>query len=67
MPGESNEVAGSSREPSSDSLEVRRVALELGAGGDHDVPYEFDLPLSMPLALAWVRMQTKVLRGELQP
>ncbi len=48
------------------SLERRRVAVECGVGGDHDVPYTFALPLSMPQTLAWIRLLVKVQRGELE-
>lgn len=49
------------------SLDMRRVEFERGAGGDHDSPYTFALPLSMPQVLAWMRLLAKVHRGELQP
>jgi hypothetical protein len=49
------------------SLERRRIEQELVAGGDHDVPYHFALPLSMPQVLAWMRLMGRVQRGELQP
>lgn len=49
------------------SLERRRLELELGPGGDHDVAYHLALPASMPQALAWMRLLAKVHRGELQP
>jgi hypothetical protein len=48
-------------------LSRRRLELELGAGGDHDVPYHFALPLSMPQVLAWMRLLGRVQRGELEP
>ena len=48
-------------------LEKRREELERGAGGDHDLPYSFALPPSMPQVLAWMRLLAKVQRGELQP
>lgn len=48
-------------------LERRREELESGAGGDHDLPYSFSLPLSLPQVLAWMRLLTKVEHGELQP
>jgi hypothetical protein len=47
-------------------LEKRRGELEGGAGGDHDMPYQFSLPASQRQALAWMRLQAKVQRGELQ-
>ena len=48
-------------------LERRREALESGPGGDHDLPYRFSLPLSLPQALAWMTLLARVQRGELQP
>jgi hypothetical protein len=47
-------------------LESRRLELELGPGGDHDVPYRFVLPPQMPQVLAWMRLFAKRRRGELQ-
>ena len=49
------------------SLERRCIEQELGAGGDHDVPYHFALPLSMPQVLAWMRLMGRVQCVELQP
>ncbi len=54
-------------ESSTSPLEKRREELEHGAGGDHDLPYSFALPPSMPQVLAWMRLLAKVQRGELQP
>jgi hypothetical protein len=48
------------------ALERRRLELELGPGGDHDVPYRFVLPVSMPQILAWMRLLARIRRGELQ-
>lgn len=48
-------------------LERRRLEIEQGPGGDHDVPYVFSLPISMPQTLAWIRLLAKVQRGELEP
>jgi hypothetical protein len=45
-------------------LESRRLELERGAGGDHDCPYCFTLPGSMPQALAWVKLLVRVQNGE---
>jgi len=47
------------------ALEKRRLELELGSGGDHDVPYRFVLPPSMPQVLAWMRLLGRIQRGEL--
>jgi hypothetical protein len=54
-------------EGSMSSLERRRAELEHGAGGDHDTPYTFALPLSVPQTLAWTRLMARVQRGELEP
>ena len=53
-------------ERSMSSLETRRLEQELGTGGDHDVPYHFALPLSIPQVLAWMRLLARRARGELQ-
>jgi hypothetical protein len=47
-------------------LEKRREELERGAGGDHDLPYQFTLPTSMPQVLAWVKLLARVQQGEFQ-
>jgi hypothetical protein len=49
------------------SLDRRRLELERGTGGDHDVPYSFALPASLPQVLTWMRLLARVQRGELQP
>lgn len=48
------------------SLEKNRFELEMGEGGDHDVPYLFTLPLSMPQALSWIELCIRVQNGELE-
>ncbi|HLL79683.1 MAG TPA: hypothetical protein VKT25_09300 [Ktedonobacteraceae bacterium] len=48
-------------------IEQRRINLEMGAGGDHDQPYLFTLPLSVPQRLAWAKLLARVRRGEIQP
>jgi hypothetical protein len=48
-------------------LEKRRIELEQGAGGDHDQPYQFRLPSSLPQALAWTKLLVRVQQGEIQP
>jgi hypothetical protein len=48
------------------ALESRRLELELGPGGDHDVPYSFVLPPLMPQVLALMRLLARIQRGELQ-
>jgi len=67
LPNESSTAACSLNVGSMNALERRRLELELGPGGDHDVPYTFALPLSMPHVLAWMRVLAKVQRGELEP
>jgi hypothetical protein len=49
------------------ALERRREELESGPGGDHDLPYSFSLPLSVPQVLAWMTLLARVQRGELHP
>jgi hypothetical protein len=48
-------------------LERKRMEIEDGPGGDHDIPHCFSLPVSMPQLLAWTRLQTRVQAGELEP
>ena len=48
-------------------LERRRLELELGPGGDHDVLYSFAKTSSPRQVLAWMRLLAKVQRGELEP
>jgi len=60
-------TAPSPYEGSTSPLEKRREELERGAGGDHDLPYRFTLPTSMPQVLAWVKLMARVQQGDLQP
>ena len=55
-----------SYEKSDSTLDMRRLELELGTIGDHDIPYKFSLPTSMPQALAWMKLLVKVHAGELE-
>jgi hypothetical protein len=48
-------------------VEVRRLEVELGAGGDHDLPYTWSLPPSSSQVLAWTRLLARQTRGELVP
>lgn len=48
-------------------LDQRRLSVESGPGGDHDIPYQFSLPTSTPQLLAWTRLMGKVQAGEIQP
>ena len=47
-------------------IEVRRLEMELGAGGDHDQAYACSLPISAPHALAWTKMRALRERGEFE-
>ena len=64
---ENGSAAHTLDEGNTSALERRRLELELGPGGDHDVAYSFALPASMPQVLAWIRLLARVHRGELQP
>ncbi len=64
---ESGRVAHTLDEGSMSRLSRRRLELELGPGGDHDVPYSFAKAPSLPQVLAWMRLLAKVHRGEIQP
>lgn len=48
-------------------LERSRLAGELDGSADHDTPYRFSLPVSLPQVLAWTRLLARVQRGELEP
>jgi hypothetical protein len=48
-------------------IEVSRLEVELGAGGDHDQPYTWDLPLSSSHVLAWTKLLARREHGELEP
>jgi hypothetical protein len=48
-------------------LERSRLAVELDGSADHDTPYRFSLPASLPQVLAWTRLLARVRRGELEP
>ncbi len=41
-------------------LDRRRQEIEFGPGGDHDCPYTFTLPVSIPEMLAWIKLSEKV-------
>jgi hypothetical protein len=49
------------------ALDVRRLEVEPGQPGDHDTPYGFSLPVSMPQTLAWLKLMVRVQSGELEP
>jgi len=46
-------------------IEVRRLEIELGRGGDHDAPYTWNVPVSRPYLLAWTKLLGKRERDEL--
>jgi hypothetical protein len=48
-------------------IEVRRLEMELGAGGDHDQAYAWSLSSLGPQALAWTKLLARRERGEFVP
>ena len=46
-------------------MEVRRLEVELGEGGDHDQPFDGHLPSSSSYVDAWTRLLVRRTRGEL--
>lgn len=52
---------------SPNALESKRLEIESGPAGDHDVPYRFALPTSPSQWLAWIRLQTRLQAGEFHP
>jgi hypothetical protein len=64
---ESSRQALSLDERDGGSLEKRRLEFELGPGGDHDLPYRFTLPTSLPQVLSWVKLLARVQQGDFQP
>lgn len=63
---ERNTTSGFPGFGNTNSLEKKRLEIECGPSGDHDTPYRFSLPISMPQLLAWTRLQTRVQAGELE-
>jgi hypothetical protein len=49
------------------ALERKRLELESGAGGDHDLPYRFTGPSSLPQAIAWMMLLVRAQDGEWHP
>jgi hypothetical protein len=45
--------------------EIARRTYESGEGGDHDTPYQFEMPRWFPTTAAWARLLARVHRGEL--
>jgi len=48
-----------------DEIEVRRLEIELGNGGDHDIPLSWNLPVSGDQLLAWTKLLCKYECGEI--
>ena len=46
-------------------IEVRRLEIELGSGGDHDLPYTWTMSPSGPHVLSWTKLLARRERGEL--
>jgi len=46
-------------------LEMTRLELELSTPGDHDTPYKFTLPTSMPQILVWAKLLSRIHHREL--
>jgi hypothetical protein len=49
------------------TTEIKRLELELHTRGDHDSPYTFALPTSMPQVRAWTKLLARVHTGDLKP
>ncbi len=47
-------------------IEVRRLEIELGAGGDHDCPSTWSLPPSATHHFAWMKLRGMRERGEIE-
>ena len=46
-------------------IQVRRLEIELGEGGDHDQPYDGHLTSTASQALVWTTLLARRTRGEL--
>jgi hypothetical protein len=64
---ESSRGAYSLDERGMNSLDRRRLEVERGSGGDHDRPYTFTLPHTLPQVRAWMKLLVKVEHGAFQP
>jgi hypothetical protein len=49
------------------SLDMRRLELELSTPGDHDAPYQCTFPSTLSQTLVWAKLLARVYHGELQP
>jgi hypothetical protein len=54
-------------EGSLDMLDRRRLEIELGVPGDHDILYTFSLPTSPAQTIAWLNLLNREHHEELQP
>ena len=67
----SSSLSGSSKRTSTlDSvsiLDCKRLEIERGEGGDHDLPYHFVIPHVWPQVRAWTEILVQIQRGELKP
>jgi len=54
-------------EEKTNAFKMRQFAGECESGTDHDIPYMFTLPGSLPQVLALARLLARVQRGELEP
>ena len=48
-------------------IEIKRLELEQNSKGDHDSPYIFTLPTTLPQIRKWTRLLARVRKGELIP
>ncbi len=48
-------------------IEIKRLELEQNSKGDHDSPYTFTLPTTLPQIRTWTRLLARVHNGELIP
>lgn len=55
-------VPDSNTAPLNAKIERRRWEIEKGAGGDHDQPYQFELPANAAIACEWLRLLARAQR-----
>lgn len=48
-------------------IDMRRIELEFGVGGDHDCSYTFSLPISTSQVFSWRELLLRIQNGVLQP
>ena len=64
---ESTSEASPLYEQGMSALEKQRAMIESGVGGDHDTPYKFAFPSSMPQVITWLGLMKRIQCGELLP